>query len=145
MLQKAQTPTPCQRAFLKDQLGSRGLPTSQIDNLRFVSGLDSNANWLTRRAFNSGAGAVTQGSIVYVQPGSFDTVANFRSATGFEEAYHTAQFASNRGFYSTYGILSLGGLLSTGDSYNGNAYEAFAKGAARQMFEASRTGMCPTR
>jgi RHS repeat-associated protein len=141
--QSTQTPTPCQRAFLKDRLVSRGLPTSQIDNLKFVSGLDSNANALTRSAFNGGAGAVTQGSTVYVQPGGFDTVANFRSATGFEEAYHTAQFASNRGFYTTYGLLSLGGLLSMGDSYNGNAYEAFAKGAAKQMFAASGAGMCP--
>lgn len=141
--QKTQTPTPCQRAFLKNQLGRRGLPTRQIDNLRFVSGLDANANWLTRRAFNGGAGAVTQGSTVYVQPGGFDTVANFRSTTGFEEAYHTAQFASNRGFYSTYGTLSLGGLLATGNSYSGNVYESFAKGAANQMFEASKAGMCP--
>jgi RHS repeat-associated protein len=140
--QRVQRPSPCQAAFLKGQLGSRGLPTSQIDNLKFVSGLDSNANALTRRAFNGGAGAVTQGSTVYVQPGSFNTVANFRSPTGFEEAYHTAQFASDSGFYSTYGILSIGGLLATGDSYNGNAYEAFAKGASRQMFEASKTGMC---
>ncbi len=137
-----QRPSPCQAAFLKGQLGSRGLPTSQIDNLKFVSGLDSGANALTRRAFNGGARAVTQGSTVYVQPGSFDSVANFRSPTGFEEAYHTAQFASNSGFYFTYGILSIGGLLATGDSYNGNVYEAFAKGASQQMFEASKSGMC---
>ena len=67
----------------------------------------------------------------------------FRSPTGFEEAYHTAQFAFNREFYTSYGLLSLGGLLSMGDSYNGNVYEAFAKGAAKQMFEASKAGMCP--
>lgn len=118
------------------------MPTGQIDNLRFVSGLNSNANALTRRAFNGGAVAVTQGSTVYVQPGSFDRVANFRSPTGFEEAYHTSQFASDSSFYSTYGILSLGGLLSIGDSYNGNLYEAFAKGASKQMYQASRDNAC---
>src|SRR5690606_37187716 len=128
--QRTQSPTPCQRAFLKSQLASRGMPTGQIDSLRFVSGLDGNANALSRQAFNGGAAAVTQGSTVYVQPRFFDRVANFRSATGFEEAYHSAQFAADGRFYTTYGILSFGGLLSTGDSYNGNLYEAFAKGAA---------------
>jgi len=141
--QMTQTPTPCQKAFLKAQLGSRGLPASQIDNLKFVSGLDSGANAITRNAFNGGANAVTQGSTVYVQPGRFNEVANFRSAIPFEEAYHTAQFASDGAFYSTYGLLSVGGLLSIGDSYKGNLYEAFAQGASNQMFAASKTGMCP--
>ena len=141
--QRTQTPSPCQAAFLKSQLASRGLPTSQIDSLRFVSGLNAGANAITRQAFGSGATAVTQGSTVYVQPGRFNEVANFRSAIPFEEAYHTSQFASDSGFYSTYGLLSLGGLLSIGDSYKGNLYETFAQGASQQMFEASKTGMCP--
>lgn len=140
--QRIQTPTMCQKAFLKSQLGNRGLPTSQIDNLKFVSGLDSNANAFTQRAYNGGAVAVTQGSTVYVQPGSFDSVANFRSAVPFEEAYHTAQFASDGSFYSTYGLLSIGGLLSTGDSYKGNLYEAFAQGASHQMFDAYKSSSC---
>lgn len=144
MPQKTQTPTPCQKAFLKGQLGSRGLPTSQIDNLKFVSGLDANAGAFTRNAFNGGAIAVTQGSTVYVQPGSFNNVANFRSPTGFEEAYHTAQFAMDggAGFYSHYGMLSVGGFLSGLGAYNGNLYEAFAKGASNQMYAASQAGMC---
>jgi RHS repeat-associated protein len=137
-----QTPTTCQKAFLKAQLGSRGLPTHQIDNLKFVSGLDANANWFSQQALARGARAVTQGSTVYVQPNGFETVVNFRSATGFEEAYHTAQFASDPAFYTSYALSSLGGVLSTGDKYNGNFYEAFAKGAARHMFEASKFGMC---
>ena len=108
-----------------------------------MSGLDSGANAITRNAFNGGATAVTQGSTVYVQPGRFNEVANFRSAIPFEEAYHTAQFASDGAFYSTYGLLSIGGLLSMGDSYKGNLYEAFAQGASNQMFAASKLGMCP--
>jgi len=140
--QRQQTPTPCQQAFLKNQLGNRGLPTDQVNNLRFVSGLDSSAGFFTRRAFNGGAIAVTQGSTVYVQPGSFNDVANFRSAIPFEEAYHTAQFASDSAFYSTYATLSIGGMLSMGDSYKGNAYEAFAQGASRQMLNAYKSTSC---
>ncbi len=118
------------------------MPTSQIDNLTFVSGLNSNANAFTRQAFNGGAVAVTQGSTVYVQPGSFDRVANFRSPAGFEEAYHTSQFASDGSFYSTYGVLSVGGFLAKGDWYNGNLYEAFAKGWSKQMYAQSRDSAC---
>jgi len=71
------------------------LMTDQVDQLRFVSGLDSNAGFYTRRAYNSGAVAVTQGNTVYVRPQYFSDVANFRTRTGFEEAYHSAQFASD--------------------------------------------------
>jgi len=46
------------------------------------------------------------------------------------------------GFYSHDGMLSLGGLLSGLGSYGGNMYEAFAKGAADQMYAASQSGMC---
>lgn len=139
---KVQIPTPCQKSFLKNQLGSRGLPTSQIDNLKFVSGLDADANFVTRQAYGTGASAVTQGSTVYVRPDRFGEVANFRSTVGFEEAYHTAQFSSDKGFYGTYGILSYGGALFGGGSYSGNVYEAFAKGAAKEMYAASKSDMC---
>jgi hypothetical protein len=53
---------PCQAKFLKDQLEAHAMPTAHIDGVRFVSGLDSKVNFFTRRAFNGGAVAVTQGS-----------------------------------------------------------------------------------
>jgi len=118
------------------------LMTDQVDQLRFVSGLDSNAGFYTRRAYNSGAVAVTQGNTVYVRPQYFSDVANFRTRTGFEEAYHSAQFASDPGFYHSYGMGIIAGLLTFGDGYNGNIMEAFAKGFAKDAANAFQ-GVCP--
>lgn len=87
---------------------------------------------------------MTQGNTVYVPPSSFDTVANLRSPTGFEEVYHTAQFASEgSAFYPSYEVNSIGGWLATGDAYNGNLYEVFAKRAASEMNSAAGSQMCP--
>ncbi|MFA5970376.1 MAG: RHS repeat-associated core domain-containing protein [Sphingomonas sp.] len=133
--QKTQTPTPCQRAFLKGQLASRGLPTDQIDQLTFVSGLDGNANAATRVAFPNAA-AVTQGATVYVQPSRFNEVANFRSPVGFEEAYHTGQFAQwgAGNFYGSYGVMSIGASILGLGARDGNLIEQFAEGASRVMY-----------
>jgi len=109
-----------------------------------VQGLDANAAGWTRAALNSGAGAVTQGNTIYVQPGRFNEFANFRSAAAFEEIVHTAQFAMSggAGFYSNYWMLTVGGALSGEGGYYGNIDEAFAQGASRQMFDESHTFMC---
>jgi len=135
-------PNQCQRNFLKSQLARRGMPTGQVDQLRFVSGLDSNAGFYTRRAYNTGAIAVTQGNTVYVRPTSFSDIANFRTRTSFEEAYHSAQFASDPGFYHSYGMGGIAGFLAFGDEYNGNIMEAFAKGFAKEAGNAFQ-GVCP--
>ena len=141
-LPQSQKLSPCQIAFLSDQLAARGMPTDHLGQVRFVSGLDSNANIFSRRAFNTGH-VVTQGNTIYVPPGSFDTVANFRSRTGFEEVYHTSQFASEgSAFYPSYAANSIGGWLATGDGYNGNLYEVFAKRAASEMRAAAGSQMC---
>lgn len=67
--------TECQKSFLARQLSQRGLPSGQLGQVRFVSGLDSAAVSTTRVAFNGGAVAVTQGNTIYVQPSSFGVVA----------------------------------------------------------------------
>lgn len=118
------------------------MPTGQVDRLRFVSGLDSGAGFYTRRAYNSGARAVTQGNTVYVRPRYFSDFANFRTVESFEEAYHSAQFAADPGFYHSYGMGGIAGFLSFGDEYNGNIMEAFAKGFANEAGSAFQ-GVCP--
>ncbi len=134
-------PTAHQKDFLKRELAMRGLPTKQIDGLKFVRGLDAQANKYTRVGFGSGADAVTQGSTIYVQPSKWNEVLGFRSPVPFEEAYRTAQFASDGGpdFYPHNILLSGGGLLFQGDKYRSNVYEAFAQGASRVMFENWKT------
>jgi len=133
----------CQRRFFSDQLARRSLPTSHLSQVRFISGIDGAANSLSAAALNSGAVAVTQGNNIYVQPGRFDEVSLFRSDVGFEEVYHTAQFALHgSSFYQSYGISSIGGILSGQGGYRGNLLEAFAKGAAIRMQEAARSVSC---
>ena len=134
-------PTAEQRKFLKEQLAARGLPTSQLDDLKYVSGLDKEAGFFTRFAFDEDdIEAVTQGSTVSVKPEKFAEYASFASPAPFEEAYHTGQFASDEaaGFYSPYGTHFVGGLLSSMDGYNANLYEAFAKGASKEMLKSYR-------
>jgi RHS repeat-associated protein len=141
--QKTQTPTACQKAFLKDQLAGRGFPTAQINQLKFVSGLDSDANSATRFVYPY-ASAVTQGATVYVQPSRFNEVANFRSPVGFEEAYHTGQIAlsGSGNFYSQYVANSAGALFGLGGR-GGNFIEQFAEGASRVMHDNYQNSGCP--
>lgn len=132
-------PTAEQKQVIKDQLAARGMPTDQVDDLKFVRGLDDKAGFFTRTAFGGDATkAVTQGNTVYVQPTEFVDVVGFNSDTPFEEAYHSADFAleGGAGFYPPYIVNALGGFGIMGDEYNGNTYEAFAKGAAKKMREA---------
>lgn len=42
------------------------------------------------------------------------------------------------GFYNPYGFYIIGGLVTTGDGYYGHPQEAFAKGAANEMYETYR-------
>ncbi|MCI4590385.1 hypothetical protein MOK15_09790 [Sphingobium sp. BYY-5] len=135
----------CQKSFLANELSKRGLPSSHLNDVKFVSGLDDNAGFFTKKAFNSSTNrAVTQGSTIYVQPRYFNEFANFGSAGGFEEIAHTAQFSllgSSR-FYYDYGMSSAMGWLSGAGNYDGNMLEATAKLYAAQM-NSQKAGMCP--
>jgi hypothetical protein len=124
--------------FLEDEMKIRGLPYNHIERVKFVEGLDAEANAFSRKALDDGAEAVTQGNTIYVQPLKFDEVTSFDTDTPFEEIYHTAQFASDGGadFYNRYGQQSVGGFLQGIGLYDGNVYENFAKGAAKDMREA---------
>lgn len=134
-------PTAEQKQFLKEQLAARGLPTKQLDNLKYVRGLDKDAGPFTRVAFaDDDTEAVTQGATVSVKPEKFLEFVGFNDPKSFEEAYHSGQFASDgeAGYYSPYLLNAIGGWLSTGDEYYGNPYESFAQGAARKMHGAYR-------
>ena len=135
--------------FLRSELNQRGIRSDFLKNVVFVKGLDKNANVFTKSAYNAkGAIAVTQGSTIYVHPGYFNRVANFSTHwdlayTPFEEVMHAAQYSiEGNGFYEGYIVNSIGGALSTGDLYNGNTYEAFAKGAAHQMLSDYSNDTC---
>lgn len=131
-------PDAAQKQVIKDHLAARGKPTDQVDQLKFVAGLNDEAGFFTRQVFNwDTPEAVTQGNTVYVDPNKFIDVVGFDSDTPFEEAYHSSDFASEggAGFYPPYIVNALGGFGMTGDEYNGNPCEAFAKGAAREMHE----------
>ena len=137
-------PTAEQKQVMKDHLGMRGKPTKQVDDLKFVQGLDHEAGLITRKTYEwMDPVAVTQGNTVYVRPDRFADVVSFNSDTPFEEAYHSADFAAEggAGFYSPYFSNLVGGFVATGDEYNGNPYEAFAKGAAKEMHEDYRQKM----
>jgi RHS repeat-associated protein len=148
---RVQPLSSCQQAFLKDALSRRGMPSSQLSQVRFVNGLDSGANWITRSAYNSrGSEAVTQGSTIYVHPQFWLTYTNFQSDAPFEEVFHTAQFSLDGGgqFYREYGLsyaanVALGmGLFG---SYENDVEEAFAKGASKQMHSEANSFMCTKR
>jgi len=137
----------CQQRFLVRELSSRGLPASHLSQVRFVSGLDSNAGEITRAAYNSPrmSNAVTQGNTIYVRPEAFDAMVSFRDYVPFEEIIHTAQFAeagSPARFYYEYGISSANGAIFGGDDYGGNIFEVFAKAAARQIAQAASSRIC---
>jgi hypothetical protein len=134
---------PCQIGFFKSNLERRGLPTGHLSSVKFVSGLDRNANWQTRLAYNSGVRAVTQFNTIYVNPRFWREVTDFITATGFEEVYHTAQFAqSGANFYEEYGAGWLGSEMSGLGGYGLDVTEAFAKGAADQMADEAESFMC---
>lgn len=138
--QRTYIPTCDQQMFLADELKLRGLPYDHVAKIKFVEGLDAEANLLSRSALDGDAVAVTQGNTIYVQPLKFDEVTSFEKETPFEEVYHTAEFASDGGadFYNRYGQQSVGGFLQGFGAYNGNVYERFAKGAAKEMRESYR-------
>lgn len=129
-------PNDLQKQVIKDHLAARGKPTEQVDDLKFVAGLDEDAGFFTQRAFDR-AKAVTQGNTVYVQPQEFPDVASFNSDVPFEEAYHSSDFASDggAGFYRPYALGIVGGVISGTGPYKGIPYEAFAQGAAKEMYE----------
>jgi hypothetical protein len=130
-----------QKYFLEDELKTRALPFSHIEKIKFVEGLDKDANRWTRIAFNKGHEAVTQGNTIYVQPRKFDMVTKFSEYIPFEEVYHTAQFAQDGEdeFYNKYGLSILGGAISGLGLRDGNVQEAFAETEGKKMFEAYRS------
>ena len=136
-------PTRCQIRFLKGFLKSKGLPTNQLDRFIFVNGLDSRANLATRIAFRS-APAVTQGTIVYVQPNRFQDISRFRTYQGFEEAYHSGQFAllGAGTFYDSYATMSVAGAIIGEGPRGGNLSEQFAEAAAMKAFDDYRKFGC---
>jgi len=133
-------PNDTQKDVAKERLAIRGLPTKQVDDVKFVGGLDEHAGALTRMAYRRGGEAVTQGNTVYIHPEKFLGYADFNSKDPFEEIYHGADFAAEggAGFYNPYGFNIIGGLVTTGDGYYGHPQEAFAKGAAKEMYETYR-------
>lgn len=139
--QRVYVPSRDQQLFLEDELKTRSLPYKHVQNIKFVEGLDQNANFGTKIAFKRGHPAVTQGNTIYVQPDRFDSVTSFAEDTPFEEVYHTAQFAQdgNSAFYNKYVLSILGGIMSGLGPRDGNVQEAFAEGQAKKMLEAYRT------
>lgn len=133
-------PNEVQKDVIKEHLVARGLPTKQVDELKFVSGLDDDAGIPTWLGYHGGGEAVTQGSTVYVNPEKFIDYAGFYSQDPFEEAYHSADFAASGGasFYSPYIAGIVGGGLSGKGVYQGIPSEAFAKGAAKEMYRSYR-------
>lgn len=133
-------PNDTQKDVAKEHLALRGLPTKQVDDLKFVGGLDKGADIFTRAAYHGGGEAVTQGNTVYVHPEKFINYADFGSKDPFEEIYHSADFAAEGGggFYTPYSANIVGGVIATGDGYRGNLQETFAKGAAKEMYETYR-------
>ena len=79
-----------------------------------------------------------------MQPARFEEVANFRSAVGFEEAYHTAQFAmfGAGDFYGNYGVMSLFSALVGKGPRGGNLIEQFAEGASKAMYKNYQKSGC---
>ncbi|WP_347270748.1 hypothetical protein [Rhizorhabdus histidinilytica] len=130
-------PDAVQKRVIKEYLTSHGMPASQVDSLKFVPGLDKEASIPTRLGYHGGGGAVTQGDTVYVHPEDFVDVVQFNSPTPFEEAYHSAQFEADggAGFYRPYVLGIVGGILSGKGNYQGIPYEAFAHGAANEMYK----------
>lgn len=133
-------PNDLQKDVIKEYLATRGMPTKQLDDLKIVPGLDKDASIPTWLGYHMGRGTVTQGNTVYTHPEDFIDVAQFNSDTPFEEAYHAAQFASDggAGFYRPYVLGMLGGAISGKGAYNGIPYEAFAKGAAKEIYRSYR-------
>jgi RHS repeat-associated protein len=142
----AQRPTQglsqCQQRFFQDVLSRRGLPTSHLDKVKFVLGLGENANWYTRNLAYPNAFAVTQGNTIFVRPQFWDEFTSFSSYRGFEEVYHTAQFAAGD-FYESYLTNAVGSVLSGLRGYPNLAEEAFAQGAAHEIEAEARSFMCP--
>ena len=131
-------PDNLQKQVMKDYLAARGKPIDQVDDLKFVQGLDQDASIITRSFYELGKPtAITQGNTVYVNPKKFNEVISFNSDTPFEEAYHSSDFASENGagFYRPYLLGAIGGLLTDEGYYKGDHYEAFAQGAAKRMYE----------
>ncbi len=83
---------------------------------------------------------MTQGNTVSVKPEKFLDYAGFQTPDPFEEINHSSDFASDGTvvFYPPYLLNAVGGLLSSGDYYDGSVSEAFPKGAAKQMYQAYR-------
>jgi hypothetical protein len=128
--------------FLRNVLSRRGLPTSHLANVTFVEGLNRNANLYTNIAYRSSNNrAVTQGSTIYVHPEYWREITTFSSYRGFEEIFHTAQFASGD-FYEGYFTNAFGSLLSGSGGYPAMPEEAFAQGAAREALSEAGNFMC---
>lgn len=121
---------------MKAFLGSRGIPTANLQNVVFLSTM--NANPITRRARRAGASAITRGNTIYVNPLKWDQVTNpLAGVTFFEEVVHSVQYheSGNLGFDIWY---LLGGAMSwLGGIERGypNHIEIQANLLARRLFQ----------
>lgn len=135
--------TPCQQSFFAKELASRGLPTSHLSNVRFVSGLNNKAGYFTKKAFAMGH-IVTQENTVFVPSTIFNDVTSFSDPVAFEEVAHTAQFKllGTSRFYYDYGMSSAMGVISGLNNYDGNLLETSAKLYASQMYHSYQGAGC---
>jgi RHS repeat-associated protein len=110
----------------------------------FKSGLDNDANLLTRNAFNSpDTWAVTQFNTVYVKPSHWGDVTNPRGAVFWEEVAHTAQFQTlGYAFYASYGQSAVRSYSKGGNGYELNDLEDQAKGWAERMANVYKIQPC---
>lgn len=127
--------TDCERNFLTQQLGAKGMPSNFLSQVTFKSGLDGNENtWTSLAWYGSDAAAVTQGNTIYVRPEYFDSFSTFQNKSAFEEVFHASQFAQyGDDFYSLYGLSSIYGATFGSGAYDGNQFEINAKAFANEM------------
>ena len=126
----------CELDWLKKKLGSAGLPTSTLSQIRFRNGLSLEANPITAAAYLSpGTQAVTQGNTIFVAPIVWSAVTTPGNSIRYEEIFHTRQFAiaGAAAFYGAYlGSAILAGVYGA-DPYKDNLIEFPAQKAAEKL------------
>lgn len=131
--------TICEANYAGASISNLGL-SFDLRSFSFVEGLDSTANYFSRRAINQdGIWAVTQQDTVFVNPDSWSAVTDPSGSTFWEEIFHSAQFSTlgPRRFYMAYGLGSVEAALHARPTYD-NFIERQAKDWAQRISQRYR-------
>lgn len=123
---------PCALPFLRREFKKAGLPTSQLNRVRFFSSRED-VDAVNDLAFSKGFRAITRDEKIYIGTPELEPVASINSEIiFFHELVHTAQFQSGDLSLSSYALSSMQSFAN-GKGPHDNHYETQATRVSEKL------------